>query len=99
MSAPWIIVCSIIALAVLYVLLPLVAETFSRFRGRRLIRCPVTGEEAKVDVDAGRAALTSAFGRVFVRIKGCTLWPERKDCAQDCAQLPEIGARGVDDVR
>jgi hypothetical protein len=94
LSTPWIIVSSILALAVLYVLLPLVAETFRRFRGTRLLRCPVTGEEADVEVDAGRAALASAFGRVLVRIKGCTLWPERKDCAQDCARLPEIERRG-----
>ncbi len=94
MSAPWIVITSIIAVAVLYVLLPLVAETFRRFRGTRSVRCPIAGEEANIDLDARRAALTSAFGRVLLRVKECSLWPQRKGCAQDCVQLPEIGRGG-----
>jgi hypothetical protein len=93
MNAPWIVVASIIAVAALYVLLPIVADTFLRFRGKKLLRCPVTGERAVVDVDARRAALTSAFGRMLLKIRGCSLWPGREGCAQDCVHLPEIGER------
>lgn len=94
MNAPWIVITSIVAVAVLYVLLPLVADTFSRFRGKRSLRCPVTGQDVNVDVDARRAALTSALGRVLLRVRNCSLWPERKGCAQDCVHLPAIERRG-----
>jgi hypothetical protein len=86
MSAPWIVVAAIIAVAVCYVLLPVVADTFRRFRTKKSLRCPETGREAEVGIDAGRAALTSAFGRALLRVKNCSLWPERKECAQDCVR-------------
>ena len=94
MSAPWIVIVSILAVALLYVLLPLVTDTFLRFRGRKLLRCPVTGERAVVDVDARRVALSSAFGRVLLKARSCSLWPEKEGCAQDCLHLPEIERRG-----
>jgi len=94
MSDLWIVITSIVAVALLYVLLPLVAETFRRFRGTKSLKCPIAGEEVNIDLDARRAALTSALGRVLLRVKNCSLWPERKDCAQDCVHLPEIERRG-----
>lgn len=94
MSVPWIVVASIITVAVLYVLLPVVAVTFRRFRSRRLLRCPETGGQAEVDIDARQAALTSAFGRALLRVKMCSLWPQRKGCAQHCLRLPEAEAQG-----
>jgi len=99
MNAPWIVITSIIAVALLYILLPLVTDTFLRFRGKKLPRCPVAGERAVVDLEALRAAITSAFGRVPLKARSCSLWPERKGCAQDCVHLPEIERRGQHDVR
>jgi hypothetical protein len=84
MSHPWIVVLAIFALALLYVLTPLVADTFRRFRSPRLLRCPETGGKAEVGIDASRAALTSAFGRPLLRVKSCSLWPEKEQCRQDC---------------
>lgn len=89
MSKPWIVVAVILALAALYVLLPVVADTFRRYRAKRVLRCPETGAVAEVGIDASRAALTSAFGEPQLRAQDCSLWPERKDCAQDCLTLPE----------
>lgn len=94
MSVPWIVVASIFAVAVLCVLLPVVADTFRRFRSKRLLRCPETGGEAEVGIDARQAALTSAFGRALLRVKICSLWPQRKECAQDCLRLPGAEAQG-----
>src|SRR3972149_10167052 len=94
MSAPWIVISSIIAVALLYILLPLVADTYFRFRGKKLLGCPVTGERAVVDVDARRAAITSAFGRALLKARSCSLWPERQGCAQDWGHLPEVEGRG-----
>ena len=86
MGAPGIVVTAIIALAAVYVLVPVAADTFRRYRTKKSLRCPETGREAEVGIDAGRAALTSAFGRALLRVKNCSLWPERKECAQDCVR-------------
>lgn len=84
MSYPWIVVLAVVALGLVYVLTPLVADTFRRFRSPRLLSCPETGGQAEVGIDASRAALTSAFGRPVLRVKNCSLWPEKEQCKQDC---------------
>jgi hypothetical protein len=84
MNHPWIVVLAIFAVALLYVLTPLVADTFRRFRSPRLLRCPETGGKAEVGIDASRAALTSAFGRPLLQVKRCSLWPGKEQCKQDC---------------
>jgi hypothetical protein len=94
MSAPWIVIAAIVGVGMLYVLLPVAADTFHRFRGRRSLRCPTTGEEAEVEVDARRAALGSIVGRLLLRVKGCSLWPERQGCAEECVKLPEVEGGG-----
>jgi hypothetical protein len=77
-------VMSILALAALFVLLPVVTDTFIRNRNRRSVTCPETKGSAEVDIDAKRAALSSAIGRPLLRVKNCTLWPMRRDCDQEC---------------
>ncbi|MBI2000946.1 MAG: hypothetical protein HYT85_13200 [candidate division NC10 bacterium] len=90
MSHPWVVVIAVLAVAALYVLLPLVADTFRRFRSRRMLSCPETGGKAEVGIDASRAALTSALGRPQLRAEDCSLWPEKKDCGQECLTLAEV---------
>lgn len=90
MSHPWVVMIAVLAVAALYVLMPLVADTFRRYRNSRLLRCPETGGKAEVGIDASRAAFTSAFGRPLLRVKMCSLWPERAQCRQDCLGLPEV---------
>lgn len=84
MSHPWIVLVAILAVALLYVLMPLVADTFRRFRSPRMLSCPETGGTAEIGIDASRAALTSAFGKPLLRVKSCSLWPEKERCRQDC---------------
>ena len=84
MNTPLITVATIIALAVVFVLLPLVVHTFQRYRKKRILRCPESGGLAEVDIDAARAAFFSAFGKPLLRIKNCTLWPRRKGCGEGC---------------
>ncbi len=84
MSHPWIVLVAVLAVACLYVLLPLVADTFRRFRSPRMLRCPETSGPAEVGIDAPRAAVTSAFGQPLLRVKSCSLWPERDQCKQHC---------------
>lgn len=88
MSAPWIVVAAIVALALAYVLLPVVGAVFVRFRGIRELTCPETGTDAQVGADAGWAAFTAAFRHPVLRVKNCSLWPKRKGCAQRCLRPP-----------
>ena len=93
MQTPWTLIAAFLGLAGLYVLLPVGFETFRRLRKRRTLRCPETGQEAEVELNALRAALGSALGqRRMLRMRECSLWPERKDCPQTCLRaLAEEG--------
>jgi hypothetical protein len=84
MESPWIVVTAILAVTAVYVLLPIVSDTFRRYRVRKILPCPETGEEAEVGIDAPRAALTSTFGPPLLQVRTCSLWPERRDCRQGC---------------
>ncbi len=84
MKTPLILAAAIIALGGLYVLLPLVIHTFQRYRNKRVMTCPETGSPAEINIDAQRAAFSSAFGRPLLKIKNGTLWPKKKGCDEDC---------------
>jgi hypothetical protein len=85
MSAPWITLAAMAALALCYVVAPIMAEVFFRFRGRRTIRCPETGLTAEVEIDARHAAFSAIPGPPEVRVADCSLWPDRAGCEQKCA--------------
>jgi len=84
MNDPWTVIAAIVAVALLYVLFPVVAETFLRVRARRSFICAETGATAEVGVDARRAALAAAIGRPALQVKTCSLWPERSGCGRSC---------------
>lgn len=86
MNGPLIAVAAVVTLGVMYVLVPLAAHTFQRYRNRKVLQCPQTQGLAEVDIDARRAALSSLFSRPILRIKACSLWPARKGCDQDCTK-------------
>lgn len=84
MSTPWLLLAALVALAVVYVLLPVVGAAFLRFRPTRGLTCPETGAAAEVGADAGWAAFTAAFRHPIVRVKCCSLWPGQRGCDQSC---------------
>ena len=90
MSSPGIVIIGILAVAVLYVLVPRVLHILALYRAPRAVSCPETGEPVRLDLDASRAALSSAFGQPRLRVSWCTLWPQRKGCAQACVESPEV---------
>jgi hypothetical protein len=63
---------------------------FMAYRGQRVIICPETERPAGVEVDAWLAARSLSRGDTALRLKSCSRWPARHDCAQDC--LPQIEA-------
>jgi len=84
MTAPWVLLLAIAGTAIFYVLVPIVAEVFARYRTPRILRCPETGGTAEVRIDARHAAATAVPGPPELRVAGCSRWPERKGCAQAC---------------
>jgi hypothetical protein len=76
----------VIALGSYFVIAPVVAETYRRYRGRKTIICPDTGQIAEVNLKATTAAAASALGKNWVRVKWCSLWPRKKGCARECVR-------------
>ncbi|HWP58623.1 MAG TPA: hypothetical protein VNL14_12100 [Candidatus Acidoferrales bacterium] len=64
-----------IAIGALYVFQPMA----KRYRYRKVVTCPETGQPAQVLVDA-----SARHGEKPVRIGNCSLWPKRKGCTQSC---------------
>jgi hypothetical protein len=86
MTAPWLTFLAIIGIAVLYVIVPIVADTFMRFRARRMVHCPEEGKPARVQIDATFAAMTAVPGPPKLMVERCSFWPDRADCAQQCTR-------------
>ena len=86
MGTPWIILTAIAALALGYVIVPIMVDALLRFRRRRTVRCPETGLLAMVTLDARHAALTAVPGPPDVRVADCSLWPEKQGCEERCAR-------------
>jgi hypothetical protein len=71
-------------LGVVYVLLPVAADTYRALRGSKTVTCPETLQRTTIELDAKRAALTSAFGDARLKVAKCARWPEHQDCDQEC---------------
>lgn len=87
----------IAAVGALYVVVPVVADTYRRFRGKRSVTCPETHQSAEIELDAGLIAARTAVGnrieRSDFKVLSCSRWPERHECGQECVeQLTAAGA-------
>ena len=93
----WVALAGIVIIALVYVLAPVVASAYARFRGARAFRCPLAGVNVELTLDAGHAALTAGFGPPALRIDRCSLWPRRTWCAQACLRSGVVpGAEGTE---
>ena len=96
MNTPLIILLAILSVGVLYVLLPIAMDEYSRLRGPRVVTCPETQAPVEVDLDAGFGALTALSGRPTLRVQRCEHWQdaESRSCAQGCLQgIDALAAR------
>jgi len=62
---------------------------FVAMRGPRLVECPETHEVAAVVLDAAHAARTTGRGKTEIRLRSCSRWPEKANCAQACVRQIE----------
>jgi hypothetical protein len=80
MTLLWIVLGTLLA-ALGY---PLV-RTWLRYRGTRIVRCPLTGSTVSIDVDAVYAAASQASsGYPMLRVTHCSRWPRHQECDQEC---------------
>lgn len=81
---------TLVTLVAVAVVLASAVKSYMKWRGTRVIICPESRQPARVEVDAGHAALLAPINARAVRLKDCSRWPERSDCGQEC--LHEIEA-------
>jgi hypothetical protein len=88
MDSLYTVVAPIAAVGLVYVVVPVVADTYRRFRGKKSVVCPETKEPAQVELDAAlvaaRTAVGARVGPEDLRVLGCSRWPERHECGQEC---------------
>ncbi len=89
MQQPGLLVGGIGTLGVVYGLLAMIGDTLRRYRATKTLRCPETGKDSRVHLDARHAVLTTAaFGTPKLRVARCSLWPEQQACGQGCLREP-----------
>lgn len=94
MKTALIAILAVLLLGAVYVVLPVVAGAYRRYRGVKHPVCPETGEPALVTLDARHAAVSAAAGRPELRVATCSRWPEHDGCDQGCTEELE-GGRSV----
>ena len=90
MSAPAMMIAMIVAIGVLFVVLPVAMDVYFRFRRPRTVACPETGLAEEVQVDAWHAAVTAVPGPPCMYVAKCTRWAHRAGCKQRCLALPAM---------
>lgn len=89
-----IVVLGIVAVGLLFVIVPLVASVYSKWRGVRVVTCPENKETAAVEVDAVGATVGELLGRPHLELRRCSRWPERLHCGQECLREIESAPEG-----
>ncbi len=80
------LIAGVVTLGLYFVIAPVATDTYRRYRKRKTVICPDTGQIAEVELKAVQAGLMSALGKHWVRVKWCSLWPRKKGCAQECVR-------------
>jgi hypothetical protein len=82
------VIGAVLALGIVYVLLPIVVGAFRRYRGTKILRCPELGDNAEIGLDTRHATVTAAFKEPELKVIQCSHWPERQPCDEDCLREP-----------
>ena len=85
MNRIFLLIAGVVTLGLYFVVAPAAISTYRRFHGRRTIICPETDRIAEMEIKAGHAGIMAALGKHALRVKWCSLWPQRKGCAEECA--------------
>jgi hypothetical protein len=86
MNRVFLLIISTVLLGTAYIVAPVLSDNYRRYRGRKTVVCPETGQLAELELKARRASLLSALGTRWLRVRRCSLWPRNKGCAQHCVE-------------
>lgn len=73
-------IVAMLAVGGLFVFFPMA----SRYRYKKIVKCPETDQPAEILVDTSHASPRSNKKRWTIR--NCSLWPRRKNCTQKCLE-------------
>jgi hypothetical protein len=84
MTKPLLVLTAVFALGLLYVVFPVMLQTFLSYRKSRQVSCPEEKKMATIHLDAQAAAFAAARGKTKLQIRDCSLWPKEDGCARGC---------------
>ena len=83
----WPVLAAVVALAVVYVMVPVGFAVFSHYRHPKRVRCPKSGQDATVMIDPRRAGLAAAAGGHWLALRSCSLLRDPVICGAWCARF------------
>lgn len=89
MTKPLLVLTAVFAVGMIYVIFPVMLQTFLSYRKSRQVSCPEEKKMATIHLDASAAALAAARGKTKLQIRDCSLWPRENGCARSC--LAQMG--------
>jgi len=86
MASALMLVAVIVLFGLLFVVVPVIFDAYNRYRERKVITCPETRDPAEVALKTRLAAFGAAFGKPWVRVGNCSLWPRKQGCDEKCVK-------------
>jgi hypothetical protein len=88
------VLLTVLAVAVLAVVLVPLVRAWWKARGARLVTCPENQEPVRVEIDPLDAAFHEVFHTPSHGLKVCSRWPEKAGCGQECLIQIESAPNG-----
>jgi len=79
-------IAPIAAVGALFVVAPVVVDTYRRFRGTKTVICPENNLPADIQLDVAEAAASAVVGNPNLVVVRCSRWPERHYCDHRCVE-------------
>ena len=80
------LIAVIVLFGLLFVVVPVVFDAYQRYRQRKAITCPETSGLTEVALKTRLAAFGAAFGKPWLRVGNCSLWPKKQGCDEKCVK-------------
>ena len=88
---PTIVISLLVAIAVVFVILPVAFGAYRYYRAPRIVRCPRMRAKATVTVDAWQAARAAIIGSPALSATACSLLAVRPACRTECLTGEPVG--------
>lgn len=83
---PLLLIGALVAIGLVYVVLPSAVMGWGRARHRETVFCPQARERAGIRIRPLSAAAREVWPTLPLRVDDCSLWPDRRFCHQDCVR-------------